>query len=224
MSIRLAVFDIAGTTVQDEGSVAAAFRNAFVKNGYPITLEDTHPYMGVKKIVAVRMMLEKLGEEFTDADVEDIHTDFVDEMINYYEYDSSVKPFTDTEDVFVQLKEMGVRIALNTGFPKVIADTILDRFQWMEKNLVDDYIASDEVENGRPSPLMIGELMQRAGIDDPMEVLKVGDTFVDIEEGKNAGCRYIVAVTTGSGTKEELQEYAPTHIISSLSELPVILK
>ena len=224
MSIRLAVFDIAGTTVQDEGAVANAYRNAFVKNGYEITLEETHPYMGVKKIIAVRMMLERLGEEFTDADVEDIHTDFVEEMINYYEYNTSVKPFMDTEEVFVQLKEMGVRIALNTGFPKVIADTIIDRFQWMEKNLVDDYIASDEVENGRPSALMIEQLMQRAGIEDPQEVVKVGDTFVDIEEGRNAGCKYIVAVTTGSGTKEELEEYAPTHIISSLSELPVILQ
>ncbi len=224
MSIRLAVFDIAGTTVQDEGVVANAFRNAFVKNGYAIGLEDTHPYMGVKKIIAVRMMLEKLGEEFTDEDVEDIHTDFVNEMVDYYEYDAAVKPFADTEDVFLQLKEMGIRITLNTGFPKIIADTIMDRFQWKQKNLVDDYIASDEVENGRPSDLMIKELMQRAGIDDPMEVMKVGDTFVDIEEGRNAGCKYIVAVTTGSGTKEELEEYTPTHIISSLSELPVILQ
>lgn len=224
MSIRLAVFDIAGTTVQDEGSVANAFRNAFVKNGYAISLEDTHPYMGVKKIMAVRMMLEKLGEEFTDVEVDDIHTDFVNEMVDYYEYDPSVKQFADTEDVFLQLKEMGVRITLNTGFPKIIADTIVNRFQWKEKNLVDDYIASDEVENGRPAALMIEELMQRAGIDDPMEVIKVGDTFVDIEEGRNAGCKYIVAVTTGSGTREELEEYAPTHIISSLSELPVILQ
>lgn len=224
MSIRLAVFDIAGTTVQDEGSVANAFRNAFVKNGYAINLEDTHPYMGVKKIMAVRMMLEKLGEEFTDDDVDDIHTDFVNEMVDYYEYDPSVKQFADTEDVFLQLKEMGVRITLNTGFPKIIADTIVNRFQWKEKNLVDDYIASDEVENGRPAALMIEELMQRAGIEDPMEVIKVGDTFVDIEEGRNAGCKYIVAVTTGSGTREELEEYAPTHIISSLSELPVILQ
>ena len=30
-----------------------------------------------------------------------------------------------------------------------------------------------------------------------MLVAKIGDTAVDIEEGQNAGCRYIVAVTTG---------------------------
>lgn len=223
MRIKLAVFDIAGTTVLDNGFVADAFVNAFVMNGYDISLEDTHPYMGVKKIVAVRSMLEKLEADFTDAEVQEIHNDFVSEMVDFYEYDSSVKPFDDTEDVFRQLKEKGIRIALNTGFPKIIADTIIHRFQWKEKNLLDDYIASDEVENGRPSSLMIEQLMFRAGIDDPMLVAKIGDTSVDIEEGLNAGCRYVIGVTTGTGSKDELQQYLPTHIVNSLSEILSIL-
>jgi phosphonatase-like hydrolase len=223
MRIKLAVFDIAGTTVLDNGFVADAFVNAFVMNGYDISLEDTHPYMGVKKIVAVRTMLERLEADFTNADVEEIHNDFVNEMIDFYEYDSSVKPFDDTEDVFRQLKEKGIRIALNTGFPKTIADAIVHRFQWKEKNLLDDYIASDEVENGRPASLMIEQLMFRAGIDDPMLVAKIGDTSVDIEEGLNAGCRYVIGVTTGTGSKDELQQYQPTHIVNSLSEILSIL-
>lgn len=224
MPVKLVVFDIAGTTLTDDGFVANAFKNAFVKNGYPISIQDTHPYMGVKKIVAVRMMLEELGAKFNDDQVENIHEDFVNAMIDFYEYDPSVKPFNDTEAVFELLKEKGMRISLNTGFPKVIADTIVKRFQWMDRNLVDDYIASDEVENGRPASLMIEQLMYRAGIDDPMLVAKVGDTTVDIEEGQKAGCYYVIAVTTGSGTKEELLDLGPTHLIDSLSELITILK
>jgi phosphonatase-like hydrolase len=223
MSVKLAVFDMAGTTVMDDGYVANAFRNAFLKNGYDITLEETHPYMGVKKIAAIKMMLEKLGESYTESEAEEIHSDFVTEMVDFYEYDLTVKQFDDTEEVFRQLKQKGVRIVLNTGFPKVIADAIVHRFQWIEKNLVDDYIASDEVVNGRPATYMIDQLMYRAGIDDPMQVAKVGDTFVDIEEGRNAGCRYIIAVTTGTGSREELLAYNPTHIVNHLSEIPAIL-
>lgn len=223
MPVKLAVFDMAGTTIMDNGFVANAFRNAFIKNGYHISLEDTHPYMGVKKIVAVQMMLEELGAANPETEAEDIHSDFVAEMVDFYEYDLSVKQFDDTEQVFQNLKEHGVRIVLNTGFPKVIADAIVKRFQWIEKNLVDDYIASDEVDRGRPDTLMIDRLMYRAGIDDPMLVAKVGDTSVDIEEGKNAGCRYVIAVTTGAGSREELEGYKPTHIVDSLSEIPEIL-
>lgn len=223
MPVKLAVFDMAGTTIMDNGFVANAFRNAFIKNGYNISLEDTHPYMGVKKIVAVQMMLEELGVVNPEAEAEDIHADFVTEMVDFYEYDLSVKQFDDTEKVFRELKEHGVRIVMNTGFPKVIADTIVKRFQWIEKNLLDDYIASDEVDRGRPDTLMIDHLMHRAGIDDPMLVAKVGDTSVDIEEGINAGCGYIIAVTTGASTREELEGYKPTHIVDSLSEIPEIL-
>jgi phosphonatase-like hydrolase len=223
MSIRMVVFDIAGTTITDDGFVARAFMNAFVMNGFDISLEDTRPYMGVKKIVAVRMMLEQLEAEYTAADIQEIHDDFVTEMVEFYEYDLTVKPFADTEAVFQQLKEKGVRIALNTGFPKVIADTIVNRFQWKEKKLVDDYIASDEVEDGRPAPLMIQQLMQRAGIDNPEEVAKVGDTSVDMEEGRNAGCQFVIGVTTGTGSMDELRGYNPTHIVKHLSEIPAIL-
>lgn len=223
MPVKLAVFDMAGTTIMDNGFVANAFRNAFIKNGYNISLDDTHPFMGVKKIIAVQLMLEKLGVPDPTAEAEDIHSDFVTEMVDFYEYDLSVKQFDDTEEVFKNLKEHGVRIVLNTGFPKVIADTIVKRFQWIEKNLVDDYIASDEVQHGRPDTLMIDQLMYRAGIDDPMLVAKVGDTSVDIEEGQNAGCRYVIAVTTGAGNREELEGYKPTHIVDSLSEIPEIL-
>jgi phosphonatase-like hydrolase len=221
MPIKLVVFDIAGTTVKDDDYVAHAFRNAFVKNGYDISLDQTYPYMGIKKIVAVNAMLAKLGEQSADAGT--IYTDFTDEMMDFYTYNASVMPLPYAEEVFQQLKEKGIRIALNTGFPRIIADVIIDRLQWKDKGWVDDTIASDEVEHGRPQPLMIQELMLRASITDPLEVAKVGDTEVDVNEGRNAGCGLVVAVTTGAYTEEQLAAYDPDHIISSLSLLPNLI-
>ncbi|MBL7737885.1 MAG: HAD-IA family hydrolase [Chitinophagaceae bacterium] len=223
MSVRLAVFDIAGTTVFDNSAVATAFRNAFGKYGFTIDKSDIQPLMGYKKPVAIRMMLEKMGAEFDETLISNIHNEFEEEILDHYEYSSEVKPMPGAEDVMLQLKEKGIKIALNTGFSKVIADTIVSRFQWMEKGLVDDYIASDEVEEGRPQPFMIQTLMERAGIVDPNEVIKIGDTEVDVNEGINAGCAMVVAVTTGAFTKEQLEPYTPDHIINDLSELPALL-
>ncbi len=219
MAIQLAVFDIAGTTVIDDDAVAHAFRNAFVKNGYAISLEAAHPYMGVKKIVAVRTMLAELNVDFTEEGVSNIHSDFVTAMIDYYEHDPAVEPFTDTEYVFEILKSKGICIALNTGFPKVIADAIVNRFQWKQRGLIDEYIASDEVNEGRPSPEMIRELMKRLNVSSPEAVIKIGDTTVDIQEGRNTGCQWVVAVTTGAGKEEELLAESPTHIIHHLSDV-----
>ena len=224
MSIRLAVFDIAGTTVADDHAVATAFRHAFESYGYAdVSEEDVKPLMGYKKPIAIRMVLDKLGVDEDLALVEDIHDEFVSEMMDHYEYSAEVKAMPGAEDVFLQLKEKGIKVALNTGFSKDIADVIISRLQWKERGLIDDYIASDEVEAGRPQPFMIQTLMQRAGISDPKEVIKIGDTEVDVNEGRNAGCSLVIAVTTGAFTKEQLSAYHPDHIIDDLSQLPALI-
>lgn len=223
-SIQMVVFDMAGTTVADNDYVARAFQDAFEINGMTITREMVIPLMGYHKPLAIQMVLEQLGVDFDAELIEKIHTDFEDSMVEFYMYAPEVTALPGAEELFLYLREKGIRIALNTGFSKVIADTIIDRFEWKEKNLVDDHIGSNEVEMGRPYPFMIRELMQRAGITDPKRVAKIGDTTVDVEEGHNAGCRFIVAVTTGAASEEELREKDPTHIISGLHEVPVVLQ
>ena len=224
MSVRLAVFDIAGTTVADDHAVANAFCKAFESYGYDeVSEEDVKPLMGYNKPLAIRMVLEKLRIDWDMALIEDIHEEFVNEMMDYYEYSPDVKPMMQAENVFLLLKEKGIKVALNTGFSKNIADVIVHRLQWKERGLIDDYIASDEVEEGRPKPFMIQALMQRAGIIDSKEVIKIGDTEVDVNEGRNAGCALVVAVTTGAFTKQQLEEYHPDHIIDDLSQLPALI-
>ena len=144
-------------------------------------------------------------------------------MMDYYEYDANVKAMEGAEDLFFFLQERGVRVALNTGFSKDIASVIVSRFQWIERGLVDEFIGSDEVPEGRPFPYMIDELKSRLGISEEDTVLKVGDTVVDVLEGKNAGCKFIISVTTGSASREVLELWQPTHIVNSLSEIPAIL-
>ena len=223
MSILLAVFDIAGTTVADDNAVASAFQKAFEQHGIIIAEEEAKPLMGYKKTEAVRLILNRHQQDDSTEKVNAIHDSFINEMNDYYEYSPAVRAMPDAESVFLQLKEKGIRIALNTGFPRAIADTILARLQWKERGLIDDYIASDEVAAGRPSPFMIRELMRRAQITDAAQVVKIGDTEVDVAEGREAGCRLVVAVTTGAFTREQLVPHAPDEIVDNLSALPNLI-
>lgn len=223
MLIKLAVFDIAGTTVADDNVIAKIFYQAFLNNGFEISIEEVNRLMGYHKPLAIQMMLEKQGEEFDKDLIDNIHEDFVNEMLDYYLYDPAVKPLPAAEDVFQALKDKGIRSVLNTGFSRNIAEAILYRLQWKEKGLVDDLIASDEVKLGRPHPYMIQQLMDHAGITDPSAVLKVGDTEVDVNEGRNAKCGMVVAVTTGAFTREQLEQYKPDYVLDSLAELPILL-
>ena len=228
MPVKLVVFDMAGTTVTDKNFVATAFQKAFKEKDIDISSEEINPLMGYEKKLAIQMILEKHG---IDPDscrddyemINEIYNDFIEEMVDFYESSPEVKPAPGAEELFQRLKERSITVALNTGFPKNIADVIVRRFQWNEKGLIDDYIASDEVKKGRPYPFMIEQLMFRAGVDDPLMVAKVGDTAVDVEEGKNVGCSYNIAITTGAYQTAELENSRPTHIVNSLLEIPSII-
>lgn len=221
--IHLAVLDMAGTTVTDKDFVAKAFQKAFRKHNLEVTEAEVNPLMGYPKPIAIQIVLENAGVEFEEELIHDIHDDFVAEMITFYEESPYVQPMPGAEDLFFYLQEKGVYVALNTGFSRDVAEVIINRFQWLDRGLIDDFIASDEVVQGRPHADMIITLKSRFGFGDDAIVMKVGDTTVDVQEGKAACCTYVIAVTTGAATKEDLQAFGPTHIISSLEEIPAII-
>jgi phosphonatase-like hydrolase len=225
-NIQLVVFDIAGTTVYDKGDVAHSFIGAFREFGFTMPEQEVKRVMGFRKIDAIRRLLDKFAPAHKDNQglIDHIHSRFTDTMISFYRADGELRPLPHAEQVFSALKQKGLKIALNTGFTRAITDTILHRLQWNNGNgYIDQVICSDEVPEGRPSPYMIHQLMEKLEISSPNHVLKVGDTEVDVEEGRNAGCGVVVSVTTGAYTRDQLQQYHPDHIIDSLEELlPII--
>jgi phosphonatase-like hydrolase len=226
MEIALVVFVIAGTTVQDNNEVGDAFQAALNHFGYEVPIGQINPYMGYEKHEAIRKILATDQREdvlVDEAHIAEIHQYFVENMVRYYETSASIAPLPNAEETFARLHGSGIRVAINTGFSRNIADVILKKLGWLERGLIDDVIASDEVERGRPFPDMIQKLMANAGITDPMTVAKVGDTEVDINEGKNVGCRYVIGVTTGAYSRADLEPYHPTHIIDDLQELTGII-
>jgi phosphonatase-like hydrolase len=223
---KLVVFDMAGTTVRDKGNVAESFVHAFEQNNLPIPATEVNKVMGWRKKDAIKMLLRQYypqTEASEEALIEKIHADFISNMISFYQQDKDLQPLPFAEELFAQCKGKGIKVALNTGFTKSITDVLLHQLQWTEGKQIDAVISSDEVKEGRPHPYMIEKLIFRFGIDDAMLVAKVGDTEVDVLEGRNAGCGLVVSVTTGAYTREQLEQYSPDKIIDSLHELPALI-
>jgi phosphonatase-like hydrolase len=226
MSIKLVVFDIAGTTVKDDHNVSKAFKAALEQYNYDVPLEMINPLMGYEKNEAITQMLhlhETDESKITRELVNNIHREFVKQMIHFYQFEPGIEPLPNVEDTFAALHEAGVLVGINTGFSKDIAETVVNRLQWKEKGLIDYLVGSDEVELGRPHPYMIQKMMYESGITNPLEVAKVGDTEVDVREGQSVGCKYVIGVTTGIFTREELEEYHPTHIIDDIAQVLEII-
>ena len=226
MPVKLVVFDMAGTTVKDENKVADTFSAAMQKYGYLVTVADVNPLMGYEKSIAITKMLhahEPDISKITPQLVRNIHQEFISLMISYYQNAAFLEALPNAEVTMLALREKGIKVGINTGFSKDIAETIVNRLQWRDRGIFDYLIGSDEVAEGRPDPAMINHLMQLAGVTDAKEVAKVGDTEVDVREGQNAGCQYVIAVTTGAFTRAELEPYKPTHIIDDIREVIKII-
>jgi len=224
--IQLVVFDIAGTTVKDNGEIAIAFQKAMAEKGYNVPVEKISPLMGYKKPEAIRMMLEEYETDVAMINagyINSIHDRFLALMVEYYENTTDLKALPHAEEVFAYLKEHDVKVGLDTGFSSEITNVIVDRLGWLKDGKIDYVVSSDEVPAGRPQPYMIQKMMKEAGIDDPKKVVKLGDTEVDVNEGKNAGCLYAIGVTTGAFTRAQLEPYGPSFIINDLKELITIL-
>lgn len=219
MKTKLVVFDIAGTTLQDNGNViGTAFLKAIKDHGYSIQDDDINWIMGYKKREAIRMLLEKEEINIDNATINSIHDQFIRELNTYYKK-ADIKEVDGISDLFRRLKENGIKVALNTGFNRSTTDIIIDRIGWVDNDLIDDSIASDEVENGRPDSDMIQELSKRFGILSAAYITKVGDTPSDLFEGINANCGKTIGVLYGTHSREELEKYPHDYLAEDVKDL-----
>lgn len=223
-NIELVVFDLAGTTVKDNGNVAGCFINAFSEHGIQVPVNDVNKVMGFRKKEAITILLDKLNvTQNRDQLIESIHEAFTRSMIDFYNNDPALEPMPNAEEIFSGLREKGIKVALNTGFTKAITESILHRLNWSVPVTVDAVISSDEVPEGRPSPYMIRHLMKTLDVQQASRIVKVGDTQVDIDEGRNAGCGLVISIASGAYSKEELRRGGPDNIIDNLAQLTAFI-
>ena len=225
MNIELVVFDMAGTTIADNGEIAAAFQTALKHFGYDVPTAAINTVMGYKKTKAIKMMLNLYEPSASNTEelIEEIHTVFLNEMIAHYSGLNEIEILPYAEEIFLFLKSKGIKVALDTGFTKQIAEVIIEKLGWLKNNMIDCMVCSDEVPKGRPYPFMIEKIMQQVCVTDSQKVIKVGDTEVDVNEGLNANCLYSIGITTGAFTRQKLSIYKPSFIIDHLSELEKII-
>lgn len=226
MSIALVVFDLVGTTVKDNKDIHKVLLKTLAEHDVAISIEDANEVMGIPKPDAIKQLLQKrhTGRKSITAEwINTIHVSFVERMIQFYKYDPSVEEKDGVSETLRKLKQSKLKVIVDTGFDRQIADPLLDRMGWLKNNLIDGSVTSDEVSRGRPFPDMVFRAMEMAGVSDIQQVVKVGDTASDIQEGLLAGCKYVIGVTSGAFSRTQLEQENPTHLIHHISELHAIV-
>lgn len=222
--IKMIVFDMAGTVVNENNVVYKTVQLALQRGGINITLEQVlADGAGKEKSKAISDLALKFNPSVNDDAIDNMYHDFVTLLDRAYE-DLHVTPIEGAEKLFHQLKEMGILRILNTGYSKRTAMKLVTKLGWIKDRDYDDIVTASEVPKTRPHPDMIFMAMELMGINNADEVVKVGDSAIDIEEGKNADCGLTVGITTGAHTRDQLAAANPDFIIDNLADLLPLLK
>ena len=221
-SIELVLFDLAGTTVDDrlggKSMVVSAFIDAFREAGHALEEADVLPHRGRDKREAIRRLLEARsvdGDHAAQDRVERLHDSFLSRL---NERVALLVEIPGASEVFRFLRRRGIRVGVGSGFPTEVVERLVVQLGWAEEGLLDYVASAEQVGAGRPDPAMIHAAMRACGVRDPRRVLKVGDTVVDVEEGRNAGA-WTAAVLTGSHTAETLRAAGADAVLGSVAEL-----
>lgn len=216
--IKLAIFDMAGTTIDDRDEVYRVLRESTERFGAKYTDEQFQEWMGTEKRYAITNLLKIGSVDPTEELVEEAWQWFRQELRDTYTAHPPA-PLPGIEDALAQLRSRGITVGLTTGFSREIAELIINAMGWKLGETVDLLKAGDEVDNGRPAPDLIKAVMAEAGVDDTAAVISAGDTAADVRSAQAAGVTSI-GVLTGHLTEEDFAELKADLVVDSVASLP----
>jgi len=226
------ILDWAGTTV-DYGSFAPvnAIIIAFEAFGIKVSIEETRAPMGLPKRKHIEKMLENMGLYYTQEDVSLIYAGFESALFEVLA--KYTDPLPGVIKATKHIREMGVAMGSTTGYTQAMMNVIVPLAK--EKGYSPDCIVCpDDCKGvGRPYPYMLWKNLEKLGIASIHNALKIGDTEVDMQEGKNAGC-LSVGVLKGSSmlalnvneeiARKKYMEAGADYVIEDISALPALIE
>lgn len=222
-TIKMIVFDMAGTTINEDNLVYKTLQKIINATGYNFSLQQVlNEGAGYEKRKAIKKIIVLQNENITDQLVDEIYNNFNNDLLNGYA-SASIFPQKGALELFEYLRNKNIKIVLNTGYSRSIAKLLLQKLGWQVGVQIDGLITASDVEYSRPSADMILLAMEQHQIADESSVAKVGDSIIDIEEGQNAGCGLTIGITTGAHTYEQLFTANPNAIINELTDLMQLL-
>lgn len=133
---------------------------------------------------------------------------------HYFQHQHDISLFEGVLPLLAELKSRQHWLTVATGKSRRGLDEAL---QTVELQGVFDASRTADETAGKPSPLMLQELMREFGVD-PARTLMIGDTTHDLQMALNAGCAS-VGVSYGAHEPDAFHALQPLHIAHSVRDL-----
>lgn len=211
--VELICFDMAGTTVLDNGLVLEAFRRTIEDLEVDADEADSaEAYvvetMGQSKIEVFTALF---GERAVMAN-EAFERNFVESA-----QELGVSEIPGARSTVETLRDVGLQVALTTGFSRTTREVLVDVLGWGD--LFELRVSPADAGRGRPAPDMLWWCALKSQISAASSLMVVGDTASDMVAGLRAGAGYCVGVLSGTDDQARLIANGADDVIDSVVDL-----
>jgi HAD superfamily hydrolase (TIGR01549 family) len=209
--IKAVIFDIDGTLVDSVDLHARAWQETFKHFGKEIPYEKVRHQIGkggdqLMPVFFSKDELEKFGEEMEE----------YRGQLYKREYLPRVRAFPFVRELFLKIKEDGLRLALASsakeeelGAYKKIANI---------EDLVEEETSADDADKSKPHPDIFEAALERLGDTKAQEAIVVGDTPYDAQAAGKIDLRTL-GVLCGGFPEEELKAAGCVQIYKDPADL-----
>ncbi len=186
-SASTVLFDLDGTLLDTAPDLAAALNATLQLNGRePLPYERIRPVVshGGKALIELGFGLDPQHPDFKP---------LRKQLLDLYQANIAVETrlFPGMDEVLDSLEQRGIRWGIVTNKPGWLTDPLLDALQLSARAAC--VVSGDTLPERKPHPAPLLHACRLAGCS-PAEALYVGDAERDIEAGRNAGMRTLVAL------------------------------
>ncbi len=195
MGKKLAIFDLDGTLIDAYDSIYKTINYISEKLNY-----RKFEYKEVKKAVGGgdgKLILNLFKEDY----VKEAHSLYKKFYLDFLK--NNVKIINGVYEFLTELKKRNLKIGVATNRSRFSVYPLLNEVGL--ENFFDVILCRDDVEEGKPNPVMILKIIEKFNFD-KKDAFYVGDMDIDYETGKKAGVDTYI-VLTGSSERQDFEKF-----------------
>jgi HAD superfamily hydrolase (TIGR01509 family) len=204
-----ALFDVDGTLMDTVHLHTVSWWEALRQQGHVVPMSAVHRCIGMGSDHLLDRLLGEDRDRGDDSTLSAAHDTL------YAQYWSRLVPLEGAADLLRACAKRGWRIVLASSAKG--GELAVMRKALGADDVIDAVTTADDVEASKPSPDLVGQALERAGVP-PARAVFVGDTAWDAAAAHRAGVR-CVGVLTGGWSREELTGAGMTEVHDGPADL-----